>query len=372
MPSQQPPWALLPPDVWRRIATAARGNLQPVTAQDWARREWARHLGSRWACWWLYIARLGSTCRVLREALFGPDAGESEPSLDTQAGWSHAAQTELHAGELHDWVFLQDPRGEEKHLGLRQPQRQGLHQMLLRQSPHARGAFLLGESCPSTGLAAAAAHLTGVQDLVMEGIWFDSSAAEVFAALQPRQLQTLALNCFRPFKRVESLLGLQELRLTMNEAHQAELRELASWLPRLQRLELVLDFFETSDSHCECSLQNLSLLPTDELRLQLTFPLDIDGRYSSNPPEIRSVEVALKRLAGVQLHSLEIICHRRLPCKLPQLEACQVSQRVLLSFASFGVYPWIERLASGAAVEYKNLGHKHEQEAAEICDYYSL
>ena len=143
---QQPDWSQLPAELWCRIAVAARAGLRPVTLADldYLKRPHVGERGQAWLAWWKLVACLGSCCRDLRHALFGP-----------------ASST------LWRWTALQSPENSARYTGLPRRQLAGLTHMLLRQAAHAQSVLLLGQWSVQSRLQAVMAQLTGLQELAL-------------------------------------------------------------------------------------------------------------------------------------------------------------------------------------------------------------
>ena len=66
----EPDWLQLPEDLWRRALCSARSRAVPMEPSY---ASWEDC--SEWNLWWRTLIRVGSTCRALRSALLGSDAG---------------------------------------------------------------------------------------------------------------------------------------------------------------------------------------------------------------------------------------------------------------------------------------------------------
>ena len=263
-----------------------------------------------WAARCRLVARASSSCRVLREALLGPDAGEL---------WQETWMT----GPMRNPAYLHGP---------------GLHEMLVRQAHLAQRAAVLITGFEDTVAAEAAlASLTAAHRLELWGLRDERTADLMFAAL-PAQLRSLYYEGDFMARRPASLPLLQHLELRLVYLPEARLRCLAGWLPHLQSLRLVVRGY-FSDSKV-CPLRLLRLLPVDRLVLELWYR----GAIATEALEYR-----LGQLAGVKLHTLDLQFPLPLsPLQRQLLIRCLVTDTVVLRVPVPAEQ--LQRLPSGAAV----------------------
>ena len=320
-----PDWTLVAPDLFRRILLVARGDLKPISLHN---KLTGHPSGKAWAQWWQLAARVSSTCKALHTALLGPDAG---------ALWSR-------------WTCLQG-HGDFPINGLRWEQMPGLYQMLLRQAHHARSALVVGDhwrtprlydtELKDAELQPVIASLVSLQELHLRSYRAGQADAWILPAL-PCSPHTLICCGLLPFQHCDRLHGLQRLSLKVNYLPETHLRHLASQLPHLQCMELVLVTW-TEDPANMRSFHLLSLVQVDRLTLRLSF----------NKEPLQMVD-RLKQLAHVQLFVLQLsYCQRHLmPEQLRLLQNCQVRERVVLQLLN-GKSEQLHSLPSGAAVAYE-------------------
>ena len=322
MPSQQPNWALLGPDLWRKILTCARPC--PITARQMEAGLRGSSALLAWIEWLRLVATVSTASRALHSALLGPKASQL---------WEFVLlpTTSLNWGLPLSWEC-----------------KQGVQRLLLRQAHRARRALVLVTLFQPTELAAAMASLSSVQELLL---WLQSDSPQALHAAcalafkklasRPRSL-AFSAGCIVP--SAACLQGLQRLRLHLHCALPVlELRALADWLPKLQRLELALSVGLNLSGQ-----ELLRLLRADELLVQLTFI----SRGSS-------VGAALEHLTGTRLHTLELCFDSDVSFLSQQeeqlLARCLVSHRVVLCTAydraaAASTASRLSPLASGATV----------------------
>ena len=323
MPSQEPNWALLGPDLWRRILACARPC--PITIRQMEAGLRGSSALLAWVEWWRLVATVSTASRALHSALLGSEASQL---------WEFVLlpTTALNWGLPLSWEC-----------------KQGVQRLLSRQAHRARRAMVLATLFPQpTELAAAMASLSSVQEL---SLWLQSSIPKALHAAcalafkklasRPRSL-AFSADCMLP--SAACLQGLQHLRLHLRCGLPVddEMKALADWLPKLQRLEVALSVGTDLSG-----LKLLRLLPADELLVQLT----IAERWTT-------ASIALKRLTGVHLHSLELIFGSKAnfltQAEEQLLARCLVSQQVVLcshdSAAAARTARRLSPLASGAIV----------------------
>ena len=322
MPPSEPDWAILPDDVWRAILLAAR-RLQPQVDTN---AIVPRTVCLDWLRWWHLVARMSSTCTTLREAFLGPGSAE-----------------------LWQWTLLQSVEDWAHITALPQAYLRGAQRLLLSQARLATSAQICGICWEELELQAAVASLASVQELSLcaqiqasQGI---TTAA--LAAIPSTALHSLSYQGPDSFAPSPCLQDLRHLRLELIFLSEKELRLLACWLPRLQRIELAFIQASGGFGQIVCSLELLSLLPADELGLELEF----DSHSSTG------VGKRLRQLVGVQLHSLDLCLYGVLNHAQEQLLfQCQVTHSVVLRWqwpAQVGGQQQLLRLPSGASVEYR-------------------
>ena len=223
-----------------------------------------------WVHWWALTARLASTCRALRDALLGPEAGE-----------------------LYSWTHITVPTQEL-----------GLHRLLASQARHARSASMEGGGWPEAEqLQAVFASLSAVDELILLDFG-DQEEVECLSALSGRPTQ-LSFSGERVFGECAALQQLQHLRLSLSAVQEPDLQALAGWLPPLQRLQLSIWAPEAAaiDRVPVDSFEPLSLLRVEQL--SLCYDLSYTG---CNLPRV------LRQLSSVKLWSLELNAHTSRGC----------------------------------------------------------
>ena len=120
----QPGWALLSAALWRSVLLSV---LPPSgEAQDWdIGHTWTQPPSDTtrraWEHWWALMARVGSTCRLLRAALLGPEA---------MALWR--------------FQHYQPPEYTQRQLMRLEARQPGLHELLVCQAHHAQRVVVEG------------------------------------------------------------------------------------------------------------------------------------------------------------------------------------------------------------------------------------
>ena len=142
-------------------------------------------------------------------------------------------------------------------------------------------------------------------------------------------------------KDAPALSRLQKLEFDLERLPEAEVRQLAGWLPRLQCLQLVLP----GQASAVCDLGLLSMLAADRLCVRLIFDQASCLRGQTHVCD------RLEQLAAVQLHSLELWCTALSHEQRLLLARCQVRGRVLLRLHDLsGASRQLPRLRAGASV----------------------
>ena len=321
----EPAWASLPGDVWRAVLLIARRDQPTLTPDDLADRLLGLSTMRRWLVWWQLVSRVSSTCRALREALLGPEAGV-----------------------LWSWTYWQSPARAVNSFGLTLQQRRGLHGLLLRQAHHARSALVEGDEWDTDigDLRQALSSLSTARELTLWWITHPLEVACCWNSLPPG-LSALWLSDSLPLWVPALPQGLQHVSLHLSHWPALTVWQLARRLPHLARLEISLQLGYAPVS----SLEQLSLLPTTWLCLRLVL-VDTDR-----------VCRWLRQLRGVQLHALELQCDRPLHYSEQRLLAqCHVSRRLMLRSRDPA---WrCEHLPAGVPeVVYRGLGHKNDRVA---------
>ena len=267
----EPDWPRLPADTRRQILLSARGGLRSIMERDLARGTTLQQRAHRdgWATWWQLVARCGSTCRALREALLGPE------SL-----------------ELWQWAYYESP---ELWVGRTARQAHGLHGLMLRQVHFAQAALVRGNSWQGGLLQTSLAGLTAVQHLTLWDFW---CLADVCAALGSQPDVNTFIWDTAVLARLQALV-LDILYLPIRQ----DLRlDTCLWpLPhlRLHLADPISSLAQAGDKDV-CKLQMLDLPPGNELRLHL----DMRGAAE------RCLTQGLSQLARVQLSVLELTSHQ--------------------------------------------------------------
>ena len=208
MPPPSPDWALLSPDLWRRIVLNA-GRPSPISVQDLEKTDDVDITACE--AWWRLVACVSSSCRALRASLLGPEAGE-----------------------LWEWLWFRYTR---------EP---GLLELLLRQAHLAQSALVEASSWPLPELQAIMAAITSVQDLTVWHCERGTDIACVSAAL-PGQLRALHFEGEHALPGSIQVPRLQQLSLKLYALHEPDIKALAGCLPRLQRFELSVTGYLSDD-----------------------------------------------------------------------------------------------------------------------------
>ena len=236
--------SLLSGDLWRAILLRARGELEPASGRG--------RVGNvpdlaAWIQWWALVARVSSTCHLLRNALLGPAAG----SL-----WRYVCLFDAFPG-------MRDNK----------QQCQGLRRLLHSQARHAHCALLWSDGgWQLSELAACAAALTSLQELELHYI-FEAAAPCIAGSLGSLPASVCCFgadlwSCLSP----AVLSHVTRIRVTYPcyiPISAADVQGLATRLPRLQVLELCLGFSSCASAAVLGLLPKLPKLPPVSLQLEL-------------------------------------------------------------------------------------------------------